>query len=296
MTTRTPLPRGIYVPLITPFTPDGAAVDLDALEKLAVGVLDQGAVGLVALGTTAEAASLDADERRAVAAVCRRVCRERGAPVIVGTSGNDTAKTAAELADMDADAALVAVPYFTRPSEDGVVAHFAHLAERSSVPMVVYNVPYRSGRTLSAETLRRLAALPGVTGVKHAVGSVDSDTIALLAEPPEDFAVFAGDDVFLSPLLALGASGAILASAHVATREFVGLVYAWRAGDVTRARDLGGALAAVSAALFAEPNPTVVKAVLHRQGRLPDAAVRLPLLPAGRTSVDAAVAALGRLA
>ncbi|MGA4543602.1 dihydrodipicolinate synthase family protein [Uniformispora flossi] len=291
--------RGIHVPLITPFSGDGATVDLDALERLAHRVADNGAAGLVALGTTAEAASLDAGERAAIVTTCRRVARERGVVLSVGVGTNDTRKAAAELAALGQvgsgarEAALVTVPYFTRPSEDGVVAHFAALAAASPVPLIVYHVPYRTSRPLSAATLRRLAALPGVAGIKHAVGVLDGDTMDLLSDPPEGFAVLAGDDVLLGPLLALGAAGGILASAHVATRAFVDVVDAWQSGDVPRARALGSGLVRLSARLFAEPNPAVVKGVLRARGEIRSAAVRLPLLAAREGAVTAAVEALG---
>jgi 4-hydroxy-tetrahydrodipicolinate synthase len=131
------------------------------------------------------------------------------------------------------------------------------------------------------QALRRLAELPGIAGVKHAVGGIDEDTVRLLADLPDGFAVLAGDDAFASPLLALGAAGAILASANVCTGSFAAMVRAWQDGECARARTLGQRLAGLSAALFAEPNPVVIKAVLHAQGRIPSPSVRLPLLAAG---------------
>ncbi|MBD3144258.1 4-hydroxy-tetrahydrodipicolinate synthase family protein [Microbispora bryophytorum] len=281
---------GIHVPLITPFAADGE-IAFDALEDLARAALDDGASGLVALGTTAEVATLAEEERRAVIEVCGRVCRERGATLTVGAGSADTRSTAEALRALkgEADAALVTVPAFVRPSEAGVLAHFTALAEQTPVPLVVYNIPYRTGQSVGAATLRRLGELPMVAGVKHAVGGVDLDTVALLADPPEGFAVLAGDDPFLSALLALGASGGILASAHLRTGEFAELFRAWRAGEVEHARALGHRLSLMSAAMFAEPNPTVLKGVLHAQGRIPTADVRLPLVPASRASVEAAL-------
>ncbi|NEA43600.1 dihydrodipicolinate synthase family protein, partial [Streptomyces sp. SID11385] len=280
------LHAGLHVPLVTPFAADGTldAPALDALERLAHDVLDEGAAGLIALGTTAEAATLDRSERAAVLTVLARVARERGAPLTVGAGGGDTAasRTAlAALADVpEAVAALVPVPSFTRPGEAGVLAHFASLAATSPVPLLVYHIPYRTGQELSAATLREIGALPGVAGVKYAAGGVTEDAVALLGERPADFAVLAGDDVYASALLALGAGGAVLASAHLATRAYANLVTAWRAGEAARARELGHRLARLSAALFAGPSPTVLKAVLHARGRLPSPAVRLPLLAA----------------
>jgi 4-hydroxy-tetrahydrodipicolinate synthase len=125
--------------------------------------------------------------------------------------------------------------------------------------------------------------------VKYAAGGIDQDAVDLLGEPPAEFDVLGGDDVFVSPLLALGASGGILASAHLATGRFAELVAAWQAGDAVRARELGHRLARLSATLFAEPNPTVVKGVLHARGLIPTPDVRLPLLPAGAEAVARAL-------
>ena len=285
--------QGIYLPTITPFT-DAGELAADALEKLAHTAIDDGASGLVALGTTAEAAALTPEEKHTVIDTCSRVCQQRAATLVVGVGSNDTRSTAAALDDLrqwpDVAAALVTVPYFTRPSEAGVIAHFAQLASQSPVPLIIYNIPYRTARSLSAETLRALADIPGVAGVKHATGGIDQDTVDFLSDPPSRFAVLGGDDAFASPLLALGASGGILASAHVRTRDFVHMVQAWQAGNALRARDLGNSLAPLSRALFAEPNPAVIKGVLHAQGRIPSPAVRLPLLPAQPESVAAALA------
>jgi len=286
---------GLYVPLITPFTDEGELAP-DALEKLAHDVIDAGASGLVALGTTGEPAALTAAERRGVLDVCARVCRERGATLIAGAGTNDTASTARAVRDLAAwpqiRAALIVMPYYTRPSQDGIIAHFTRVAAESPVPVIVYNIPYRTGVSATVETLRALARLPGVAGIKHAVGGIDHDTVLLLADPPEHFAVLAGDDMFASPLLALGGAGGILASAHVRTGEFAALIAAWRRGDAVTARKLGRWLAALSAALFAEPNPVVIKGVLHSQGRIPSPAVRLPLLPASSATVRTAMSLL----
>ncbi|MDP9841682.1 4-hydroxy-tetrahydrodipicolinate synthase [Streptosporangium lutulentum] len=282
--------HGVHIPLITPFAEDGE-VAVEALEGLAHAVLDEGAAGLVALGTTAEVATLTGEERRTVLETCARVCGERRAPLIVGAGSADTRSTAEALDALKAwpevTAALVTVPSFVRPSEAGVLAHFGALAERTPVPLVIYNIPYRTGQSVGVDTLRRLGELPMVAGVKHAVGGVDLDTVMLLADPPGDFAVLAGDDPFFSALLALGAPGGILASAHLRTALFAELAETWRSGDTARARALGHRLSALSASVFAEPNPTVLKGVLHAQGRIPTASVRLPLVPAGRASIEA---------
>jgi 4-hydroxy-tetrahydrodipicolinate synthase len=287
---------GVHVPLITPFAADGA-VATGALARLADEVLAAGAAGIVALGTTAEASALDADERAAVVEVCARVCADRGVPLTVGAGTNDTRSSAAALAGLArwpaVTAALVPVPYYVRPSPAGVLAHFTELAATSPVPLVVYHVPYRTGQELDAAALRAIAALPGVVGVKYATGRLDADAVDLLGDHPAGVAVLAGDDVLLAPMLALGAAGGILASAHLATERFVELVAAWRSGDTAAAARSGPSLARMSAAAFAAPNPTVIKAVLHVQGRIPTPDVRLPLLAAGPAEL---ATALDRLA
>jgi 4-hydroxy-tetrahydrodipicolinate synthase len=286
---------GLHVPLVTPFTADGALA-ADALEGLAHAVHD-GAAGLVALGTTGEPATLTGAERRRVLDIIALVGKERNGTVIAGAGSNDTQASARALRELTAwpevSAALVVVPYCTRPSEAGVVAHFTQLAAASPVPLIIYTIPYRTGQTVGWQALRRLAELPGIAGVKHAVGGIDEDTVRLLADLPDGFAVLGGDDAFASPLLALGAAGAILASANVCTGSFAAMVKAWQDGECARARALGHRLAGLSAVLFAEPNPVVIKAVLHAQGRIPSPSVRLPLLPA---SPDAAAAALHEVA
>jgi 4-hydroxy-tetrahydrodipicolinate synthase len=279
---------GIFVPLVTPFDPSGA-VDVDALRGLGRDVLRAGAAGLVVLGTTGEPATLTPGERAEVLAVGR----ELGGPLLVGVGGSSTADCVAEVAALPAGVvAMVVVPPYTRPGEAGVIAHFEAVAAAARVPVVVYHVPYRTGQQLSPATLLRLAAIPNVIGMKLADGPIGAGTLALLAAVPPGFAVLGGDDAVISPLLALGAAGGILASAHVATASFVGLHEAWRSGDVARARPLGADLAELSTALFAEPNPAVVKAVLHAQGRIATPAVRLPLLPASDQARDAALAVL----
>lgn len=279
---------GILVPLITPLTAEDR-VDRDSLAALAHEILADGAAGLVALGTTAEVATLDPDERATVIDVCASVAREHHIPLIVGAGNNATAASVRALTELpEIAAALTLVPPFTRPSEQGVIEHFRVLAKSSPVPLIVYNVPYRTGLTLSAETVLRLAEIPGIIGTKHNVGTLDAATIAILVHRPKGFAVLAGDDVLASPLFALGAEGGILASAHVRTAAYAELAAAWAKGDIERARALGHRLADLSAALFAEPNPAVIKAVLHDQGRIATPAVRLPHLPASAAALASA--------
>ncbi|WP_067698467.1 4-hydroxy-tetrahydrodipicolinate synthase [Nocardia jejuensis] len=282
--------EGLYVPLITPFDGTGAVAET-ALERLAHDALDAGASGLVALGTTGEPATLTVAERRRVLDICAEVCRDRGAQLIAGAGSNATADSIRDLIELDprADAALAVVPYYIRPSEAGVVEHFRQLAAASPVPLFIYHIPYRTSLTLSAETLCRLAELPNVAGFKYTAGGIDDTTITFLSRLPAHTAILAGDDLYAAPLLALGAVGGILACANVATAAYVELIDAWRSGAIEHARRLGNRLTPLATALFSEPNPTIVKAVLAAQGRIPTPSVRLPLLPASDDALQAAL-------
>jgi 4-hydroxy-tetrahydrodipicolinate synthase len=282
---------GLHVPLVTPFDERGA-VDLAALERMAEDVLDAGADGLVALATTAEASSLDERERDAVLAVCARVAVDRGVALIVGAGTNDTRTTIARheaLAQVEGvTASLAVVPYYVRPSEAAIVAHFQTVAARSPVPVVLYNIPYRTGRGLGAPALLELAGTDGIVGVKQAVGALDADTLQLLAGAPADFAVLCGDDAFLLPLLLMGARGAIAASAHLCTERFAALVAAAADGRLDEARAHAEALLPLVLALFAEPSPAVLKALLHEAGRIATPALRMPLQGASAAAVERA--------
>ncbi|WP_030410612.1 4-hydroxy-tetrahydrodipicolinate synthase [Streptomyces sp. NRRL S-1448] len=287
---------GLYVPLVTPFT-DDLRLAPDALAQLADEALLAGASGLVALGTTAEAATLTAEEKQTVVQVCSAACQRHGAPLIVGVGTNDTATAIESLRELaargDVTAALVPTPPYIRPGEAGTLAHFTALADHGGIPLIVYDIPYRTGQTLSADTLAALGRLPEVAGVKHATGAIDATTVELLGCAPHGFAVLGGDDVVISPLLAAGAHGGILASANLRTADYAELISLWRQGSGAPARKLGTELAHFSAALFAEPNPTVIKGVLHAQGRIPSPAVRLPLLAASTNSIRRAALLAG---
>ncbi|MFF2082967.1 4-hydroxy-tetrahydrodipicolinate synthase [Nocardia sp. NPDC058176] len=284
--------HGLFVPLITPFT-SGGALAAEALERHAHTVLDAGATGLVALGTTAEASALSGAERARVLDICVRVCADRDAPLIVGAGGNATAESVDAITALPPGVAavLAVVPYYVRPSEEGVIAHFTQVAAASPVPVLVYDVPYRTARTVSGETLVRLADIPNVAGFKHAVGGVDAATVHLFAEAGSRTTILSGDDRFASAQLALGAHGAILAAANVAPTAYADLVTSWLTGDLWRGRVLGNSLDALGAALFAEPNPVVIKSVLAAQGAIPDPGVRLPLLAATAAATEKALQA-----
>jgi 4-hydroxy-tetrahydrodipicolinate synthase len=290
-------PAGVLVPLVTPFD-ERDAVDLLALRGLAVDALDCGASGVVALATTGEPTSLDEEEREAVVAVCADVCAEREGVLVVGAGTNDTRTTIlrheALAAVPGVAASLAVVPYYVRPSEAAIVRHFQVVAERSPVPLIAYNIPYRTGRGLGADALIELAATDNVAGVKQAVGCIDADTLRVLAATRESFAVLGGDDAYLFPLMLMGAAGAIAASANLCTARFAAMIECGRRGDVDGGRGHAEALLPLVQALFAEPSPAVIKALLHAQGRIPTAAVRMPLAVATPTARERGLDALRR--
>ncbi len=291
--------HGVWVPLITPFT-DADEVDLVGIERLCGEYLAAGAAGIVALGTTGEAHALDADERAGVIAACSRACVDRGAGLIVGAGTYSTRTTVAlhqALAGVPGViAALTVVPYYVRPSESAIVAHFRTVAAASPVPVVIYNIPYRTGRVVGSKAVLELARVPNIAGVKQAVGGVDLDTLEVLAGAPDDFSVLCGDDPYIYPIVLMGGRGAIAAAAHCCTERFVALVECALAGKLDEGRAHAEALLPVTRTLFTEPNPAVIKGVLHAQGRISTPHVRQPMGDASSMAIDAALAAVERAA
>ncbi|MFZ4515576.1 MAG: 4-hydroxy-tetrahydrodipicolinate synthase [Acidimicrobiia bacterium] len=292
--------RGVYVPLITPFA-SGGSIAADAIVALVHRYADAGVAGIVTLGTTGEPATLSPDEKQRVIDVTAAACRERQLELIVGAGSNSTAATIGAIEAVAATpglrAVLIVAPYYVRPSEAGIVAHFRAIAEATSVPVVVYNIPARTGRNMSASTILEVAALPNVIGLKQAVGALDEDTLRVLAEAPASLSVLSGDDAYILPTVLMGGQGAIAASAHLCTDRFVAMVECGLSGKIDDARQHAEALLPVVAAGFAEPNPAVFKGVLHALGAIPTPDVRLPLVPASAASVqracDAVIAAGG---
>jgi 4-hydroxy-tetrahydrodipicolinate synthase len=283
--------RGLWVPIITPFT-GGLDVDFEALAQLAGRLLDDGATGLVILGTTGEPATLTPDERRLVVETCATQCRLRQRHFVVGAGSNGTQATIDETREWcslvpDAAALLVVVPYYTRPSEAGVVEHYRTVAGAISLPIIAYNIPYRTGRGLGADALLEVADIPGVVGLKQAVGALDRDTLVVLRDQPAGFHVLAGDDAYIGPLVLMGGAGAITASAHFRTTEFAALVAAGLNADANTTRALASKLLATVDAGFAEPSPAVFKAALAARGDIPTPTVRAPMTDASATATTA---------
>jgi 4-hydroxy-tetrahydrodipicolinate synthase len=291
--------HGLWIPLVTPFDAHDR-VDVDAIDRLCEEYLRGGARGIVALGTTGENTALDAAEKNAVISTCSAACDRLGAPLIVGTGTNNTRSTIAAtvaLADVPAViGALVVVPYYVRPSDAGVLAHYRAVAEASSVPIVAYNIPYRTGKGMNADVVLELARIDNVAGLKQAVGSLDTDTLRVLANAPDGFQVLCGEDPFIYPIVQLGGVGAIAASSHLCTERFVAMIECGVAGKHEDGRSHQEALLPVIRAGFAEPNPCVFKGVLHAQGRIATPDLRLPMTNASQPAIDRCLAAVEAVA
>jgi len=263
---------------------------------LAESLLGDGATGLVALGTTGEPATLTVQERQQVVEVCADVCARSGRRLIVGMGTNSTRTTLEEVAAWNevapgASAVLVNVPYYTRPSEAGIVDHLRRVAEASAAPVIVYNIPYRTGRGLGSEALLELAATEHIIGVKQAVGTLDRDTLAVLAGRPPGFHVFSGDDAFIAPTTLLGGAGAIAAAAHLRTATFTALVAAALDGDAGTAAALAHELLPIVDAGVAEPSPALWKAALAELGLVAHDGVRPPMTAASTAGTRTLLAA-----
>ncbi len=280
-----PTLQGALTALVTPFAADGS-VDEEALRRLVRWQVLAGIDGLVPVGTTGEAPTLTPDERERVIAITVETVAERASrgrvPVVAGTGTNDTAATIAatrRAAALGADAALVVAPYYNRPDGRMLEAHFRAVADEGDLPIVVYNVPSRTGTNVPADVFLRLAEHPRVIAIKEASGSLEQ-IARICRDRPRDVAVLAGDDAWTLPVLALGGDGVVSVAANEIPGELVGLCDAARAGDWDGARRIHDRWLPLFLANFAGgPNPVPVKAALQLMGLLEADAVRLPLLP-----------------
>lgn len=284
--------QGVWVPLVTPFS--GSAVDGGALRRLVRHYAAAGVDGLVVCGSTGEAASLDDAEQLAV---LDAVLAEAGPlPVVMGLAGNHQGHVLQRLAAFGTRplaGILAPAPYYVRAGQEGAAAYFRCLADASRFPLVLYDIPYRTGTTLDTATLLALAAHPNIAAIKDCGGSLEK-TIALIADGQMN--VLAGEDLQSLSVLSLGGTGMIAAAAHIRPDLFVAMHRAVREQRLDDARTLFHALAPVIQLVFGEPNPGPLKAQLARQGLLSDE-LRLPMLPASEAlaaRLDAAVANVDR--
>jgi 4-hydroxy-tetrahydrodipicolinate synthase len=265
--------KGLWLPIVTPFK-DGE-VDFKSYERLIEHYL---ALGMFPLGTTGESPTLDEAEVEELVARTVEVVAGR-VPVFVGVGGNATAKVEKALKRLERHAfeGIVSVcPYYNRPSQDGLIAHFRAIAEATDREVLIYNIPYRTAVNLSNDSLIELAEVKNIAGVKDSSGSI-AQSLDLLARKPQDFSVLTGEDALYFTMMANGAEGGILAASHVMTERFVEIGRRFAGNDVAGARQAWAPLAPVVPLLFAEANPMPIKHLLWRQGLIASPECRLPL-------------------
>ncbi len=268
--------RGSMVALVTPFQ-DDFEVDFDAFGRLVDFHLEQGSDGIVPCGCTGEAATLSHDEQKA----CIQFVVERVAgriPVIAGTGSNNTAEALAltQFAkDVGADGALLITPYYNKPTPAGQMVHYGTIAEATGIPIVLYNVPGRTGTKMLPETIAALAEVPNIVAVKEACGSVDqvSQIVGI-----SDITVLSGDDGLTLPMMAVGATGVISVAANVVPAKMAALCRTFDEGDLAAARGHHFDLLPLFAGLFFESNPMPVKAAMAKMGLIQNV-LRMPLTP-----------------
>jgi 4-hydroxy-tetrahydrodipicolinate synthase len=281
--------RGTGIALVTPFTLQNE-VDYPALKRLVNHCIDGGVEFLVALGTTAETATLTADEKqRVVAAVCDAAAGR--VPVVQGVGGNDSAKVAAELKAglrQGISGVLSVSPYYNKPTQEGIYRHFIHVSAASDLPIILYNVPGRTGSNMAAETTLRIAnEVPHAVAIKEASGNLEQ-AMTIVLGAPEGFDVLSGDDNLTLPLVACGAHGVISVSGQAFPKTFSQMVRDARAGTMDAAQVGHYAMLGFTQQLFAEGNPGGIKSALSHLGII-HPALRLPLWPVS-PQLDAALA------
>ncbi len=273
--------RGAVTALVTPFTPDGSAVDWDAFERHVEAQIQGGIQGLVPCGTTGESPTLSDAEQRELVSRTVRVARGR-VPVLAGAGNNDTMNTielARAAVAAGADAVMVVMPYYNKPSQEGMMRHVGLVASAIDAPVVLYNVPGRTVVDLTADTtLRILEKHPNVVGVKDASGNC-CYCQDLLRRAGDRVFVLSGDDPLTLPLLAVGAVGVISVTSNLYPGQVNAVIDAFAAGRIAEAQARNYALYPVHRALFMEPSPAPTKAALNLQGRM-NATVRPPLVEA----------------
>ena len=286
---------GSIVALVTPMHEDGS-VDYDALRRLVDWHIAEGTACIGAVGTTGESPTVTVEEHCEVIRVCVEHAKGR-IPVMAGTGGNSTAE-AIELSryalKVGADCTLSVVPYYNKPSQEGIYRHFKAIAEAVDVPMVLYNVPGRTVADMNVETTLRLAQVPGIVGIKEASGQIDR-AAWLIKQAPKGFSIYSGDDGTAIALMLLGGHGNISVTANVAPRLMSQLCKAALAGQTKEATAIHLKLLALHKNLFIEPSPAPTKWAMAKLGLCRDA-LRLPITPlsdAGQKVVEQALREAG---
>lgn len=270
--------------VVTPFKADGS-VDHAALGKLIQHLIDTGSDGILVNGSTGESPTTSREEKRAIMETARRVIGNQPVTLVAGTGTNNTHTTLDLCRDAQAvgvDALLVVVPYYNKPSQKGLIAHYQAVLEAVDTPVIIYNIPSRSVITMSPDTMAYLAAFsPQMVGVKQSHPDMDQVS-EIRMKTPSAFQIWSGDDSLTLPMMSLGATGVFSVASHVAGRPIQDMVQAIQQGRLAEALALHLQLMPLFKGLFVLPNPTVVKACLAQLGHI-EPVYRLPLLPPDET-------------
>lgn len=268
--------RGTFTALVTPFRDGG--IDVASLEKLIENQIAAGISGIVAVGTTGESPTLSHDERREVIRLAITTAKKR-CLVLAGTGSNDTQHAVADTKTAEklgADGALLVAPYYNKPSQEGLFRHFKAIADSTSLPVLLYNIPGRCGVDIAPNTVTRLAReCSNIVSIKEASGSVERIS-ELRACLPDSFTILSGDDSLTLPFMSVGAVGVVSVASNLFPGEICSLVRAYECGDVKQAACLHRKMFALFKDLFVEPNPVPVKTALGWRGMM-SGEVRLPL-------------------
>ena len=268
---------GVWLPIITPFLGDN--VDFESYKNLIEYYIPKGISGIMPLGTTGESPTIGEAEFEEIVAKTMEYVDGR-VPVYVGLGGNDTKKVAKQVKTLEkhkVEGILSVSPYYSRPDQRGIYEHFLRISEATDLDIVVYNIPYRTGRNIENSTIHRLAELKNVVGIKDSCGDIKQST-ELLLNPPKDFSILTGEDALFYSTLLLGGHGGILASSHIRTADFIQVYNNIQKNDHKAALEIWQELYKFIPMLFEEPNPAPIKYYLNKQGLIKSSEVRLPLM------------------
>lgn len=280
--------------MATPFDSTGA-LDESGLKVLIEHLLDTGTTAIVASGTTGESPTLSHGEKLRLFELTVQYVSGR-VPVLAGTGGNNTntsIQLSKEAVELGVDGLLLVSPYYNRPSQEGLYAHFRTISESVDVPVMLYNIPSRTGVNIDSDTILRLSEVPNIVAVKEASGNF-AQIAQIAAGKTDDFLLYSGDDKFTLPIMALGGYGVVSVAAHVIGREMTTMIDAFVAGNTAEAAVWSGRLLPLFEGLFQSPSPAPLKAALHSLG-LPGGQVRLPLVNAPEAVVSHVLAQLEKL-
>lgn len=267
---------GVWLPIITPFS--GGSIDYKSYKKLIDYYTDKGINGLIPLGTTGESPTLTDIEFEEMIEKTLEY-NKKHLPVFIGVGGNCTAKVVKQVKVAEKykiDGILSVCPYYNRPDQNGIYSHFKSISEETSLNIIVYNIPYRTGRNIENETIYRLAEHKNIVGLKDSCGDI-KQTMALLNNPPKDFSILTGEDILFYSTLTLGGQGGILAASHIKTEMFVSIYNKIKENDHESALKIWNQIYNFIPLLFAEPNPAPLKYCLQKEGLIESSEVRLPL-------------------